>query len=99
MENNIKNVEFHYHYPSSVKEAAERFISCLHPEDREYLENRTKDNFDPRIEMEMCRHMRNEFGLWQDNEDLIKETGEEHPDDASSVIFEKVLSIIKESVV
>jgi hypothetical protein len=35
-------------------------------------------------------NMRNEFGMWQGNEDLTKSCKADHPDDASMVIVQVV---------
>ena len=34
------------------------------------------------------RNIRNDFGLWGNNAELLESTGEKHPDDASMVIIQ-----------
>lgn len=83
------------YWPATVEAAAQEFLSHLGEEDLNYLKNWTKDNSDPWVDMLMCRSMRNNFGLWQNNKRLLEDTGKEHPDDASGIIFKRVVALAK----
>ena len=42
-------------------------------------------------------YIRNRFGLWRGNGELLASTGAEHPDDASQVILEQLNSYLKQN--
>ena len=91
-------------WPKTIDEAVDRLISTMFKEDREALRNTTEDD------LILCHfglgaYIRNEFGLWGDNKELLKSCGSEeytdspygdylpmivHPDDASMVIVKAI---------
>lgn len=91
----FKEPEPSNYWPITVEAAAQEFLSYLEKDDLNYLRNWNEDNNDPHVDMWMCRSMRNNFGLWQDNKRLLEDTGKEHPDDASRIIFNRVVILAK----
>lgn len=77
-------------WPTTVEEAVNQILSSLSDEDKEALKNMPNKDL---IKFHMGRGagIRNDFGLWGDNEDLLKSCGAEWmPDSASEVIIEAV---------
>ena len=78
-------------WPKSLKEAVDHIISTMPEDDAELIMNTPKD------ELINYHHgwgtgIRNAFGLWKGNEELIESACGEpcHPDDASMKIIEAV---------
>ena len=75
--------------PKTVDKAAEAFINNLQKDDIEFIKNVSReDGF--YLGISMGRTIRNSFGLWNGNEELIKDSNETHPDDVSSIILDKI---------
>ena len=73
-------------WPHSVDEVATRFIREMDKKDKELIKST------PESELVEFHHgwgtgIRNEFGLWRGNEELLADTQKKHPDDASFVII------------
>jgi hypothetical protein len=76
-------------WPKTLEEAADLILSRLRDKDKTVLRNTKKDD------LIMYHHgwgmgIRNEFGLWQGNQALLKSCGCSHPDDCSMRIMERV---------
>lgn len=74
-------------WPMTVEEAVDRILVELPEEDKEVIKNKPSD-----FDMIFYHHglgtwVRNKFGLWQDNEELLRSCGCGQADDASSVIL------------
>lgn len=81
----------------TVDEAVDIIMAQLEKNDIEYLKNSSeKDRY--LLHFGLGMGIRNSFGLWKGNEALLKDAcGGQicHPDEASSVIIEKLLTKVK----
>ena len=75
--------------PRTVKDAVSNIISDMSYEDK-LLVKTTKKNDLIKFHHGWGTNIRNGFGLWGGNKELLKDAGKEHPDDASMVIIEAV---------
>jgi hypothetical protein len=77
-------------YPKSVQDAVERLLSELSDTDKLAIQNSSKENL-AMFHHGLGNYIRNEFGLWKDNEELLRDclpgAKDPKPDDASSVII------------
>ncbi len=77
-------------YPKSVQEAVQRLLLELSDRDKLVIENTPEEDLTI-LHLTLGNYIRNEFGLWKDKEELLKdclpEAIEPNPDDASSVII------------
>lgn len=76
-------------WPKSLDEAVQRILSRMSPEDQKTVRET------PRQQLILFHHgwgtgIRNSFGLWQGNHELLQSCGGGHPDDCSMVIIEAV---------
>lgn len=76
-------------WPRTVDEAATRLIREMSKKDREFVRST------PETELFQFHHgwgtgIRNRFGLWRGNDELLADTRTQHPDDASFVIIKEV---------
>ena len=87
----------HKEWPKTVEEAVNQILSSMHDKDKEIIKNIPKEDltmlcysWGPRI--------RNEFGLWGSNEELLASCGSIniHPDVASMVIIKAVYKKLQE---
>ncbi len=76
-------------WPRSVDEAATRIIASLSEEDKKTVRETPRDEL-IMFHMGWGMGIRNSTGLWRGNEELLKDTGVEHPDGASMVIIEAI---------
>ena len=89
-------------WPRTVEEAVEQLMSSISEEDKERLRNMPEEDLIV-LHMDLGLAIRNTFGLWQGNKELLKSCGLwsipdsayddflpmwVHPDDASGVIVE-----------
>lgn len=74
-------------WPKTVDEASNRLIKKLSVQEKNELAGNTKESL---IQYHFTEAMsiRNEFGLWGGNIDLLKSCKVSHPDDCSSIILE-----------
>lgn len=81
-------------FPKTVEEAVYAIIEQMNAEDRFYIANMKEDEL---ISLHFTAGMqiRNNFGLWEKNDALLKDTGEEHPDDASGVILKALWEVLR----
>lgn len=94
------NVDYDPNNPiKTVDEVVDILITRLSPEDLNYLKNSTQaDRY--WLHFGLGMGIRNSFGLWKGNEALLKDAcGGQicHPDEASSVIIERLLKKVKQS--
>ena len=81
-------------WPKTLDEAVKICLLTLTPQQKELIKNT------PREELTLFHsgwalNMRNEFGLWQSNKELLKSCGAIHPDEASMAIVEAVWDRLK----
>ena len=78
-------------WPRTVEEAVDRLLSLMSEEDKQSLKNTPKKDL-IRFHFGLGQYIRNEFGLWQGNTELLKSCEKEsifvHPDEFSSIIIE-----------
>lgn len=75
-------------WPSSVEAAVNAFVQDLSEEEREKLRLSTKNEL-IRYHLSWGAKIRNTFGLWSGNTQLLLSCGKMHPEDASTFIIEK----------
>ena len=76
-------------WPTTLEEAANKVLEILDEDcSRHTFSKMTKGGL-IMLHPTLGRYIRNEFGLWLNNEELLKSCGKEHPDDASHVIIER----------
>lgn len=73
--------------PSTVAQAVALLLTQLKPEDKEEVRKMKKDDL-IQLHFGLGMYIRNNFGLWQGNQDLLNDCGNVHEDDASGVIIE-----------
>ena len=88
--------------PKTVEEAVDRLIEELSLKDRTTLGNLTEDELSL-LHINLGEYIRNEFGLWSGNEDLmtsccfIAKRDKIHEDEASSIIIKELWSRLGET--
>ncbi|KKN52045.1 hypothetical protein LCGC14_0616530 [marine sediment metagenome] len=77
--------------PRTVEEAVDRLLSLISEEDKQSLKNTPEKDL-IMFHFGLGEYIRNEFGFWQGNSELLKSREKEsnfvHPDDSSSIIIE-----------
>ena len=77
-------------YPKSIQEAIERLLLELSDRDKLVIKNTSEEDLSM-FHLTWGNYIRNEFGLWGNNRELLRgcspEGSESNPDDASSVIM------------
>lgn len=73
-------------YPKTIDEAV-RLLQGLVPEEEQARIAYMGEDELPTLDFGLGQWVRNNFGLWKANQDLLADTGEHHPDDASGVII------------
>ena len=77
-------------YPKTVHEAVNRLVLDLSEWDKLAVQNTPEEDLGT-LHMTLGNYIRNELGLWRNNEELLNdclpEGGERKADDASSVII------------
>ena len=80
-------------WPKTVEEAVNRMIQEMSEEDRTRLKNTPEKDL-IMYHFSLGMWVRNEFGLWQGNDELLKSCAKKdpliHPDDVSSIIIEEL---------
>ncbi len=78
------------HYPKSIKEAVNLLSSKLSEKDKQAIRNIHEEGLSS-LHLSLGNHIRNEFGLWGKNEELLKaccpDTCLPNADDASMIII------------
>jgi hypothetical protein len=76
-------------WPKNLDEAVKTCFLTMTNQEKLLLEHTPEENL-IMIHFGWAVNMRNEFGMWQGNEDLIESCGVANPDDASMVIVREV---------
>jgi hypothetical protein len=76
-------------WPKTVEAAADFLIKHTSTEEKLYLKSIPKRDL-IQFHHSMGQWIRNEFGLWRGNKQLLADAGTEHPDDASGVIIDRI---------
>ena len=78
-------------YPKTIAEAVDRLLSTLSEKDKEAIKNTAKDDLIG-LHFSLGTYIRNAFGLWKDNKELVEACGQSYPiffpDSVSEVIIE-----------
>ncbi|HEY7326615.1 MAG TPA: DUF6794 domain-containing protein [Gemmataceae bacterium] len=74
-------------WPRTVEAAVARMLSALTAEQRELVRETAFPDL-IRFHDNLGRWIRNQFGLWRGNKELMEACGLPHPDDCSMVIIE-----------
>lgn len=74
-------------WPTTIKVAVEKLLSVMTPEQRELIRETAYADL-IRLHDSLGRWVRNQFGLWRGNKQLMEACGLPHPDDCSMVIIE-----------
>ena len=86
-------------YPKTVAEAVDRLLSTLSEKEKEDIKNMSKNDLID-LHFGLGTYIRNAFGLWKENEELLKECCPTYhiyfPDDVSGVIIEALWEKLRE---
>jgi len=77
------------HWPKSVEEAADRVISIMPEKDKRFVRETKREKL-VQFHFGLGLYIRNAFGLWQGNSDLLESCGCRHPDDCSMEIVTRI---------
>ncbi|MHC4405608.1 MAG: DUF6794 domain-containing protein [Planctomycetota bacterium] len=83
-------------WPRTVEAATTRLLAILSDKDKEVVRNTAEEDLIG-FHHGWGMGIRNEFGLWQGNDALLKSCGKQHPDDASMVIIRSVWRELREN--
>jgi hypothetical protein len=81
-------------YPRTVAEAVQTILSGMSQYEMNLMCGLTKDEL-ASLHHTLGMRIRNEFGLWDDNYELLMSSGMVHPDDASRVILQAVWEAVR----
>ena len=84
-------------FPKSKIEAVNQLLISLSAEELKELKWILDRNGAIRLHHTLGRDIRNNFGLWRGNQDLLNDCGKTHPDDASHEILEALHKKLKEN--
>ncbi len=73
-------------FPTTI-EAAVRILEDMIPKDQQAAIAAVPETELIQLHFGLGQWIRNQFGLWNENPELLKATGKPHPDDASTVII------------
>lgn len=76
-----------YGWPLTVEQAANNVLKQMNKEDLDRFKNMKKEDL-INLHMGFGQGIRNDFGLWNGNALLQRNSGTHHPDDASMEIIE-----------
>ena len=86
------------HGPRTVDEAVALLRSqWLSEDDLDRILRNPESRVVARLHFPFGLAVRNEFGLWKGNSDLITSCGQAHPDECSDVIFERLWESVREN--
>ena len=83
-------------WPNTVEEAVDVLLKKMGSDDINTIKEMPKAGEMIEFHHTLGRWVRNNFGLWQDNQALLHACGKQHPDDASGVILEALWKKIQE---
>ena len=73
-------------YPKTINEAVDILVHILPKEELDKIKSMSKDDLTD-LHFGLGQWIRNEFGLWDENYELMQDCGVKHEDDASGVII------------
>lgn len=82
-------------WPKTVEEAVTTLHDVLTRRQKRRLRSMKRDELFE-LHFTLGQWIRNSFGLWRGNEELLEDAGTFHPDDASMVIIEKLWESLQE---
>jgi hypothetical protein len=83
--------------PKTVDEAVQVLkTKWLQPKDREWILRNSKDEVRNRLSMGFGTGVRNQFGLWGDNQALRDSCGTQNPEGCSVVILDRLWESVRE---
>lgn len=87
--------------PRTVKDAVERLMKVMTPKEKEAFKNEVEFGVAAWDSM-FGKYIRNEFGLWGENRELLRDCNGEgnhlpHPDDATVVILDALWHTLQEA--
>ncbi len=83
--------------PRTVKEAVTQLLEGMSEEDKEAVKNTKKEEL-IKFHFGWGARIRSDFGLWNINEALLKDIGEDHPDSASMMIINAVWEELQQEI-
>jgi hypothetical protein len=86
----VKDFFGHYFWPRTVEEAVDRVIGWLDRKSRQRLQEMSEDEL-ALLHFDLGLSIRNEFGLWAGNKELLRDCGCVGADAASGVILARVI--------
>ena len=85
-------------HPKSIDEAIELLLSELPERDKEAIRNIAEEQLSS-LHLSLGNYIRNEFGLWWNNEELLKvccpDSSLQNADDASAVIIKALWWVLQ----
>jgi hypothetical protein len=81
-------------WPRTLQAAVYICLLTLTPEEKELIKYTPQDKL-IWFDFEWAINMRNEFGMWEGNEELIRSCRADNPDDASMVIVKAVWRMLR----
>lgn len=83
-------------WPVTIESAVKDLLSTMSDENKQLVKDTTKENL-IRFHFGWGRSIRNHYGMWRGNDELIKAACGKpcHPDDASMVIIEAVWKALR----
>lgn len=82
-------------WPRTVERAVEKMLSAMTPEQQELVRGSAYADL-ILFHDNLGRWVRNQFGLWRGNNELMEACGLSHPDDCSMVIIEACWRLLNE---
>lgn len=76
-------------WPKTLDEAVKICLLTMTPEEKELIKFTPKENL-IWFHFDWALNMRNEFGMWEGNNELLESCGTTDPDEASMAIVEAV---------
>ena len=101
MENNTgkttknENSTYSFGWPTTVDDAVDSILSSMSKEDKQTVKCAKEADL-IMFHFGWGNNIRNQFGLWAGNQELLASCGELHPDDASGVIIKGVWDRLKQ---
>jgi hypothetical protein len=82
--------------PKTVKKAATLILSEMSGRDKMIVRNTKKEDL-IKLHLGWGNEIRNRCGLWEENDELMKDAGVIHPDSVSTLIMEGVWEELQKS--
>ena len=84
-------------WPKTLEEAADMVLNNLTDDEKKQLRDTKFENL-IHFHFSLGTTIRNILGLWQGNDELIKSSGCDHPDDCSMKIIERAWEKLHEDI-